>query len=73
MAKLLIRNSKLWEDLNKWGCVPNKSLILKFPDSEIFNNDESLILSFIRGYFDGDGSLGYYMHSKSNPNKEESL
>lgn len=73
MAKLLIRNSKLWEDLNKWGCVPNKSLILKFPDPEIFNNDESLILAFIRGYFDGDGSLGYYRHSQSNPNKEESL
>lgn len=73
VAKLLIRNSQLWEDLNKWGCVPNKSLILKFPDPHIFNNDNHLILSFIRGYFDGDGSLGYYKHSNLNPNKEESL
>lgn len=34
-------------------------MILKFPDESIFA-DKSLIRHFIRGYFDGDGSLGMY-------------
>ena len=42
--------------LKEKGCVPNKSLILKFPDSVIFSNKD-LIRHFIRGYIDGDGCL----------------
>lgn len=47
--------------LTNVGCPPAKSLILKFPD---FISDD-LIPHFIRGYFDGDGSIslcnkGYY-------------
>lgn len=41
------------------GCVPNKSYVLKFPDENIFKSKD-LIRHFIRGYFDGDGSLGLY-------------
>jgi len=48
--------------LIKLGCVPNKSLILKFPSLDIFSN-KSLIYPFIRGYFDGDGSI---FESKNN-------
>lgn len=40
------------------GCIPRKSLILKFPDKSIFKNTE-LIKDFIRGYIDGDGCLTY--------------
>lgn len=48
------------------GCVPRKSLILKFPDIEIFK-DKSLIRHFIRGYFDGDGCFGYaYNYNKTH-------
>lgn len=39
--------------LDNVGVVKNKSLILKFPD---FIDDE-LMPHFIRGYFDGDGSI----------------
>lgn len=53
-----IRNKHLWTTLNSYGCVPNKSLILKFPDKSIFKS-EDLIIHFIRGYFDGDGCLSY--------------
>ena len=67
-----IDNKNLWEALNSKGCVPNKSLILEFPDESIFS-DISLIRHFIRGYFDGDGSLGVYQHSKTNNNLEASL
>lgn len=44
---------KVAEDLISLGCVPNKSLILTFPDKV----PDSLIQHFIRGYFDGDGSI----------------
>lgn len=56
MVNTLIRNSTLWNDLNNKGCIPNKSLILTFPDESIFETKE-LIRHFIRGYCDGDGSL----------------
>ena len=48
----------MWNVLNNYGCTPNKSLTLKFPDESIFT-DKSLIRHFIRGYFDGDGCISY--------------
>lgn len=41
--------------LHKLGCVHKKSLILNFPTEEIVSRE--YIWSFIRGYFDGDGSV----------------
>lgn len=52
-CRILIFSSKMSEDLIRHGCVEHKSLILKFPNFE----DENLIRHFVRGYFDGDGSL----------------
>lgn len=52
------RSKHLWETLNNYGCVPSKSLILEFPNVNIFK-DKSLIRHFIRGYWDGDGCLSY--------------
>lgn len=52
----MIGNKHLWKTLISHGCVPQKSLILKFPDESIFA-DKSLIRHFIRGYFDGDGCI----------------
>ncbi len=49
---LKINNKELSDQLTKLGCVPSKSLLLTFPVIE-----ERLINHFIRGYFDGDGSL----------------
>jgi hypothetical protein len=45
----------MFNDLCKLGCVPRKSLILKFP---LIN--PTLISHFIRGYFDGDGTVFIY-------------
>lgn len=59
ICRFMVRNKRIWQSLYNKGCVPNKSLILKFPDKNIFAN-ESLIPHFIRGYCDGDGSLGLY-------------
>lgn len=41
--------------LNELGCVPRKSLILEYPNHE--QVPESLMHHFVRGYFDGDGSI----------------
>lgn len=46
---------QMCEDLIKLGCVPAKSKILNFPTKGIV--PESLIHHFIRGVFDGDGSI----------------
>jgi intein/homing endonuclease len=50
-----IYNKEMVKDLNAYGIVPRKSLVLKF------NNFESDYLTwcYIRGYFDGDGSVYY--------------
>lgn len=57
-------NKHLWNVLNNYGCVPKKSNILIFPKLEIFKYPE-LILSFIRGYFDGDGTISIYNNKVS--------
>ena len=56
---ITLRSEKTMNDLIKQGCVKNKSLILKFPT--LNQVPKHLIRHFIRGYFDGDGSV--YMHT----------
>jgi len=51
-----VTNKHLWTQLNKYGYTPKKSLTLVFPDINIFANP-NLIIHFIRGYIDGDGSI----------------
>lgn len=51
--KLKVNNKKISEQLCNLGCVPNKSLILQFPEFI----DDKLLNHFIRGYSDGDGSI----------------
>ncbi len=55
------------EDLIKLGCIPNKSLILKFPNEN--QVPFHLLNHFIRGYFDGDGSVStFYRKNQKNLN-----
>jgi predicted DNA-binding protein YlxM (UPF0122 family) len=54
--RLQIRSFDMCNDLIDKGCVKRKSLILK-PPNHIPN---TLIRHFIRGYLDGDGSIGLY-------------
>jgi len=53
--RLEVNSVKMVDDLITLGCVPNKSLKLSPPKL-----DEKFIPHFIRGYFDGDGSIGKY-------------
>lgn len=57
--KFAVYREKIYKDLIEKGCLENKSLILKFPNIDIFAN-KGLIKHFIRGYVDGDGTIGIY-------------
>lgn len=59
--QLSIISDHIVNTLEKLGCVQNKSLILKFP---VINS--ILIPHFIRGYFDGDGSVFYHTQKIKN-------
>lgn len=53
--RIFINSKKMCSDLIKLGCIPNKSLKLKFPNRSIVN--KKYLKHFIRGYFDGDGCI----------------
>lgn len=55
LYQLSIKDKQLHQDLIDKGCVPQKSLIL----DKIPNIPRDYVSHFIRGYFDGDGSLHY--------------
>ena len=49
------KSQKTVNDLIDKGCTPRKSLILTFPTE--YQVPKKFIFHFIRGYFDGDGSI----------------
>lgn len=51
------RSKHLYNAVTNLGCVPRKSLILKFPTEE--QVPKYLHSHFIRGYFDGDGCISF--------------
>jgi len=53
--RVAFNSVKVHNDLNKLGCTSTKSLTLTFPEKNIIAKE--LIPHFIRGYFDGDGSI----------------
>jgi len=59
--KLMFHNIKIFDDLKKHGCVENKSLILTYPT---FLSPD-LTWHFVRGYFDGDGSISLPKNKKN--------
>ena len=65
--KLAFTSQQLVSDLEKWGCVENKTFKLKFPEFL----SEDLVPHFVRGYFDGDGSI--YLHTQKANNKEYTM
>lgn len=52
-----IRDTKMVRDLADKGCINKKSLVLSFPTTDKL--PISLYSHFIRGYFDGDGSINW--------------
>lgn len=62
---LIVCSRYLCDSLSKQGCTPRKSLTLQFPTEE--QVPKHLARHFIRGYFDGDGSIstGYKQNKKT--------
>lgn len=58
ICKFFVCNKHFKETLVNLGCFPRKSLILQFPQLNIFEQDD-LVYHFIRGYVDGDGCLTF--------------
>lgn len=54
-SRLTICGKEITKSLNLLGVHPNKTKTIKFPEI-----DSGMIKHFIRGYFDGDGSIGIY-------------
>lgn len=54
--RLNIKDKNIHDKLIEYGCVNNKSLVVEFPNINIFKK-KKLIKDFIRGYFDGNGSI----------------
>ncbi len=63
VEKLSVSSKTISKRLTELGCVSNKSLILEFPTLE--QVPDHLIRHFVRGYCDGDGSLGVYQNKKT--------
>lgn len=59
------KNKRIWEKLNEYGCIPNKSLTVNLKDvaqrANILGNKE-LISCLLLGYFDGDGGFTRWQH-----------
>ena len=58
--KAQITSAQMYNALNRLGCVPTKSKIIRMPHLK-----SELVSHFIRGYFDGDGSVGVYQNLKT--------
>jgi intein/homing endonuclease len=62
-ATLVITGQQLVNDLAKWGVVPQKTgKLYRIPDIR-----EDLVRHYLRGYYDGDGSIKKLIQKGSNP------
>lgn len=61
MCTLNMNSRHLCNSLEKLGAVRNKSLVLEFP-----NIPKDLYSHFVRGYYDGDGSVYRYIKNENN-------
>src|SRR5574337_297818 len=57
--RIEIYSQKICHWLVAHGCIPQKSLFVKFP-----NVPQKYVRDFIRGCIDGDGSIGIYNYKK---------
>lgn len=64
-CRIFLNSKNMWESLNAVGCIPQKTLLLQFP-----NISKKLIKHFIRGYFDGDGCLTWSNRRHTIPHIE---
>jgi hypothetical protein len=59
--KAQITSAKMYDDLVFLGCTPKKTHTIRIPKLK-----DDLMHHFIRGYFDGDGTVGIYKNLKEH-------
>lgn len=59
-AQIILRDQALVDALARWGVGPHKTMTLSWPD----NLGNTLVPAYIRGYFDGDGTI--YQRQRSS-------
>lgn len=64
-AMFSLRSKEIYDSLFNLGCVPRKTLGLIFPS--VNQVPASLVRHFMRGYFDGDGSIYPWRLTKLKP------
>lgn len=69
-AELSIASKIISKDLQRFNIVPNKTLIYTFPQWLI---GHPLVNHFMRGYFDGDGSIYHCRAGKGQTVKQKSF
>ena len=68
-AQIILRSRPLVEALAQWGIVPNKTLTMPWPD----HLPAARISAYIRGYFDGDGTIYQRQRSSRNSTWQETV
>lgn len=63
--RIAFYSKTLFNDLNNLGCEKRKT----YKENNIPNIPNNLIIHFIRGYFDGDGSVSLSTHRTCHKNK----
>lgn len=66
--RIQIGSKQIFNDLLKLGLTPKKSKKIKLP-----NISDKYFGDFLRGYFDGDGSVGYYKYKKRGRSKTTNI
>lgn len=61
---LNLYSKNIFDDLRKFNVTPNKSLTYQFPDWLL---NHKYVNHFMRGYFDGDGSISFDSKNRKTP------
>lgn len=62
-STLELISNKMFDDLSKYNIIPNKTYLYEMPKLEKF------VSHFIRGYFDGDGSISISYNKFNSPSQ----
>lgn len=60
----IISSKTMINDLATFGCIPRKSLVIRFPSIDLVPTE--LIHHFMRGYFDGNGCINISERTRSS-------
>jgi len=66
--RLQIGSKEIFNDLLKFGLMPNKSKTINLP-----NIPDKYLSHFVRGYFDGDGHVSISNYIRTNRNNKKSI